>query len=220
VSKAAAFFDLDGTLLTVNTARLWMKREQEAGRITRWQLVQGVVFLLAYKLGVVDMERATETALATIRGFEEDQVRAWSDEWYEVAVVPHAAPGAWPVLASHRAQGQPLVLLTTSSPYAGAAAQRQFDLDHVLSMRYEVVDGRFTGGLVKPICFGEGKVAVAERWAAEHDVDLDASSFYTDSITDRPMLERVGHPFVVNPDPRLQRLALRRGWPVLDWACA
>ena len=98
VGKAAAFFDLDGTLITVNTARLWMKREQDAGRITRWQLLQGVGFLLAYKLGVVDMEGATRKALATIRGFEEEQVRAWTDEWYEVAVVPHAAPGAWPVL--------------------------------------------------------------------------------------------------------------------------
>jgi phosphoserine phosphatase len=75
-------------------------------------------------------------------------------------------------------------------------------------------DGRLTGRVTPPVCYGQGKVVWAERFAAEHDVDLDAGYFYTDSISDLPLLERVGHPVAVNPDPRLRRLADKRGWPI------
>jgi phosphoserine phosphatase len=78
----------------------------------------------------------------------------------------------------------------------------------------EAEDGRLTGRIVPPVCYGPGKVVWAERFAAEHRVDLSASYFYTDSITDLPLLEQVGHPVAVNPDPRLRRLARRQGWPV------
>jgi phosphoserine phosphatase len=71
-----------------------------------------------------------------------------------------------------------------------------------------------TGQVVPPVCYGTGKVVWAERFAEEHGVDLSASYFYTDSITDLPLLERVAHPVAVNPDPRLRRLAQKRGWPV------
>ena len=75
-------------------------------------------------------------------------------------------------------------------------------------------DGRLTGAIEPPACYGTGKVVWARRFAAEHGVDLGASYFYTDSISDLPLLEQVGHPVAVNPDPRLRRLATRRGWPI------
>ena len=76
-------------------------------------------------------------------------------------------------------------------------------------------DGRFTGEAVRPVCYGAGKIYWAERFAQRHGIDLERSYFYTDSITDLPVLERVGEPRVVNPDPRLRRAAVRRGWPVM-----
>ena len=117
----------------------------------------------------------------------------------------------------YRQAGDLLVLLTTSSAYAAEAARRQFALHEVLCTRYEIRDGRFTGAIVDPVCFGVGKVTLAEALAGRLSIDLDRSSFYTDSVTDLPMLERVGHPRAVNPDGRLAREARRRGWPVLDW---
>jgi len=79
-----------------------------------------------------------------------------------------------------------------------------------------VRDGRFTGEAVRPVCYGAGKIYWAERFATAQGVDLGRSYFYTDSITDLPVLERVGEPRIVNPDPRLRRVAARRGWPVLQ----
>jgi phosphoserine phosphatase len=96
-------------------------------------------------------------------------------------------------------------------------AREEFGLDDVLFQGYEVRDGRLTGAPLLPICYGPGKVEVAQAWARRIGVDVAESTFYTDSFTDLPMLERVRHPFAVHPDPRLRRAARARGWPILDW---
>ena len=216
--SVAAFFDLDGTLLTVNSGGLWMKREREHGRLSRWQMTKALGYLLGYHFGTIDMEAAMEKALETVRGLEEDTVRRWTRDWFFERVVPYEAPGAHAVLRQHREQGDRLVLLTSSSPYESQAALEFFDLDDFLASRFEVVDGRMTGRLVSPVCAAEGKVYWAERYAAEHELDLDRCYFYSDSITDQAMLERVGEPRVVHPDPRLRRLARKKNWRVLDWS--
>ena len=109
------------------------------------------------------------------------------------------------------------MLITSASNYESELAYEQFGMDRFLSTRYEVVNGRFTGEPLRPICYGAGKVVLAEQLAATHGIDLDQSYFYTDSLTDLPLLERVGNPRVVNPDPRLRRLSHARGWEILDW---
>jgi HAD superfamily hydrolase (TIGR01490 family) len=213
----AAFFDLDGTLLTVNSADLWIRRERRLGRITRWQLARAGLWLGGYKLGFLDMEAALRAALGTLRGVEEAFIRKETHQWWRDEVRPHIAPGALQVLAAHRARGDLLVLLTSSSRYASEMAQEEFGLDHALFQGYEVKDGRFTGEPQRPLCYGPGKVQVAEAWAKTAGVELAQSAFYSDSSTDLPMLEKVARPFAVGPDPRLRMAARKRGWPVLDW---
>jgi HAD superfamily hydrolase (TIGR01490 family) len=218
--RPAAFFDLDGTLLTVNSGRLWLLRERRAGRLRLRQAIRGVVWLALYRMGTIDIERAMSEALSTVRGLPEETLRGWTHEWFRSEVVPFTAPGAAAVIEAHRDAGHPLVLLTSSSPYASEVAVEHFGLDGYLSSHYEVEDGCFTGHFVRPLCFGAGKVARAEEWARGAGVDLDASWFYTDSATDLPMLERVGNPRPVHPDPRLRGIARAKSWPVLDWRAA
>lgn len=215
--KIAAFFDLDRTLITVNSGRLWVASERREGRITPRQTVTAAVFFLAYRFGLLNMEKAMEQALALYRGKTEDLLRRRTERWFDAEVKAFAAPGAWPVIQRHRDQGHLLVLLTLSSPYASACAVDFFGLDHAISSRYQVEDGRFTGRFVTPLCYGPGKVALSQAFAHEHGVDLARSTFYTDSISDLEMLEAVGDPQVVNPDPRLRRLAKKRRWPISSW---
>ena len=217
MTPRAAFFDLDGTLLTVNSARLWLRRERRAGRVDAWQLARAALRLGAYRVGLLDMAEALRAALATYAGMEEELLRAETQAWWRAEVRPFVAPGAREVLRRHRQAGERLVLLTSSSRYAAEMAREEFGLDDVLFQGYEVRDGRLTGAPLLPICYGPGKVEVAEAWARRNAAALDESSFYTDSSTDLPMLERVARPFAVHPDPRLRRVARARGWPILDW---
>jgi len=216
-SNIAAFFDLDLTLLTVNSGSTWVRSELREGRIGAWMALQGSLFLLAYKVFDLDMERLFNKALTTVRGEDEETVRQRTYTWFEREVVPRVAPGGVRQVAEHRQQGHQLVLLTSSSLYESEAAIRHFGLDGMLCTRYQVVDGKLNGRVVTPLCFGPGKVLYAEQYAAEHGIDLARSYFYSDSFTDLPMLERVGNPRAVHPDPRLKRTARKRGWPILDW---
>jgi HAD superfamily hydrolase (TIGR01490 family) len=214
----AAFFDLDRTLISVNSGSLWIKRERRMGRISLRQVVEGTMMLLAYRLSIVDIEAAMRKALAVYRGEREETLARWTREWYLQTVAPCVTPAARQALAEHRAQGHPLVLLTSSSPYVSVVVAEQLGLDAWISSRYEVRDGLLTGEPVLPLCYGAGKVGYAERWAAEAGVDLGRSYFYTDSYTDLPMLLRVGEPRIVNPDLRLRLYARWRGWPLLVWS--
>ncbi|MBK6849959.1 MAG: HAD family hydrolase [Proteobacteria bacterium] len=215
--RVGAFFDLDGTLLSVNSGALWVRRERRLGRLGLLRYLEAVAYLIAYRLNTIDMELAMRRALGTVKGEAEETVRGWTRDWYHAEVVPHAAPGGLSVIEQHRAAGHVLVLLTMTSPYEAELAAAHFGLDAWLSTIYEVRAGVLTGEAVAPLCYGRGKVERAERFAAEHGVDLARSYFYSDSASDLPMLGRVGHPHAVNPDARLRWHARRRGWPVLDW---
>jgi putative phosphoserine phosphatase/1-acylglycerol-3-phosphate O-acyltransferase len=87
-------------------------------------------------------------------------------------------------------------------------------IEHILYTRLEVENGLFTGRVIEPICFEEGKIYWLQQFIEEQGIDLAKSYFYTDSITDLPLLDLVGHPVATNPDPLLYRTAVKRRWPV------
>src|SRR5512133_3028177 len=100
---AAAFFDLDGTLLTVNSATLWLRRERRLGRINAWQVAHAALMLGSYRIGILDMESALRAALRPIRGVSEEAIRDETRIWWNEDVRPFVAPGAAAVLERHRA---------------------------------------------------------------------------------------------------------------------
>jgi len=217
-TQVAAFFDFDRTLIGVNSGALWIRSERRAGRLGRWQMMLASTYFLRYHLSLIDMKDAMTRAVSTMAGEREEVIAERTREWYHRDVRSHLQPGGLAALDRHRERGHPLVLLTTSSPYLGAVVQQDLELDAVGCSRFEVdSDGRFTGNVVEPICYGEGKIHHALRIAVGLDVDVDASYFYTDSYSDRAMLDKVRHPRVVNPDPRLRRLARQQDWPIFDW---
>jgi HAD superfamily hydrolase (TIGR01490 family) len=218
MGRPAAFFDLDGTLVTINGGRSWIERERRLGRLSRLQLARGAWFLGLYYFGLVNIERALSVALGTVEGEPEEVLRSETATWFAEDVVQHCAQGAWAFLEAHRALGHPLVLVTSSSPYAAALAKDHFHLDDALSTEYVSEGGLMTGSFGHPACYGAGKITHVEEWASRHDVDVSASYFYTDSNTDLPLLERVAHPRPVAPDMRLSWQARRRGWSIMDWS--
>ena len=218
MSRSAAFFDLDGTLIDVNSAMLWARYEQKMGNVTRLQTLRVSWKLVLYKFAVVDANALYAEALRRYEGVLESDLDRRTREWFTREVQPRIRPGALTALEDHRRQGHPLVLLTSVSGYEAAAAMEAWNMDGWLANAFPTDSaGRLTGDVPSPLCYGEGKVDHAEAYAAKHDIDLDSSWFYTDSYTDLPMLERVGNPRIVGPDPRLKLAARRRGWPIMDW---
>ncbi len=213
-----AFFDLDRTVLDVNSASLWVRREVREGYVTLGQALRAGMWIGAYHLGFARMEQAIRDAIASLAGREEAALRARTRAFWEEEVLPAVRPAAREAVARHHAAGELAVLLTSSSVYLSELAAAELGLDGFLCNRFEVRDGRFTGAAVEPLCFGPGKLVHARAFLDERGLSLDRAAFYTDSVSDLPVLEAVGRPVAVTPDPRLAREARRRGWPVEDWS--
>jgi len=214
--QPADLFDMDRTLLRVNSAQKWAQFQRRRGKARRGDLARTSWLLLQYTFGVLDMESLARRAAATQVGISEQEFRDLVQGWVRDEVLQHVSDGARRVVAEAKSRGRPCAILTTSTKYVAEPVAAELGIEHVLASRVEVVEGRFTGRLLS-LCYGAHKIGVAEQWARAQGVDLARSSFYSDSISDLPMLERVGQPYVVNPDPRLRWVARRRGWPVLEW---
>lgn len=213
-----AFFDLDRTIISRNSATLWIRFELADGRITWRQALRAGAWVLRYSLGAVDLDDPIRRTVASMAGHREAEVAERTARFHAQAVRPLYRPGAHAALARHRAAGERLVLLTSSSNYVGEAVAADLGLDACVCNRFEVdAAGRYTGRALEPLCFGPGKVLLAERYAASCGVRLADCAFYSDSHSDLPMLAAVGRPVVVTPDPRLRRHARRAGWPIEDW---
>jgi HAD superfamily hydrolase (TIGR01490 family) len=217
--QAAAFFDLDGTLLSSNVIEtyLWTRlqglssseRFAELGRV------------LARVPGFLRAERHERDAFlrAVYRNYEGARLadlEAVVDELLTSHVLARLAPAAVRRVREHRAAGQPTVLITGAvRPLTRPLAPL---FDHVEAADLAVDDrGVCTGALVSPPLVGDARAAWMRAWAAEQDVDLAASFGYADSYTDLPLLETVGHPVAVGPDIALYRHARRKHWPIVDW---
>jgi len=215
---AIAFFDLDLTLLSVNSAVRWVQAERKAGHITRWQALRAALWLVRYRLGFSSLQDALREAILTLKGRPEREVRARTDAFYDKVVRPAFRPGGLAALEERRRLGDRCVLLTSSSNYIAERVARDLGLDGVICNRFEVdTAGLYTGRSAGLLCFADGKREAAEAFCREAGVPLSQCAFYTDSFTDLPVLLAVREPVVVNPDRRLKKWAARRGWRVVDW---
>jgi HAD superfamily hydrolase (TIGR01490 family) len=173
--------------------------------------------MLKYHLSLIDLDAVAAMMALQMRGRSEQAFAERCRRWVEDDILPLLLPSALRKIERHRQEGHLLAILSSSPTYVTRPIAETLGLDEVLSTQFEVESGTFTGRLVGPACFGKGKVHWAEDLVARKPIDLGSSWFYTDSYSDLPMLERVGHGVVVNPDPRLRRAAKRRGWPVENW---
>jgi HAD superfamily hydrolase (TIGR01490 family) len=220
MSRIGAFFDVDRTLVSCNTGRLFLQDLRRRGEISLFRALRALFWMAKYHLSLIDLQHVATSLAAQMEGWVERDFAERCRGWVEAEVLPLVLPGAHGQIEKHRAEGHVIAILSTSPTYVTAPIAEALGIEEVISTRFEVVGGQFTGKLVGPACVGKGKVYWAEDLGVRREVDLAQSWFYTDSYTDMPMLERVGNQVIVNPDPRLRRTAKRRGWPVQDWSQA
>ncbi|MEW6442338.1 MAG: HAD family hydrolase [bacterium] len=210
----AAFFDLDHTLLARSSGELYVRALKEQGLLGWWDLARILACVALYRVNLLDPVSVMARFGVRYRGVPEREVRSFCETWFRQSIRGNLYAQGVRRIREHAAQGRAVALLTAATPYVAGPVGRFLGISSVLCTRLEVVDGRFTGSFVQPVCHGKGKLYWARRFCDEQGLDLSRSYFYTDSIRDLPTLEAVGYPRPVNPDRSLLREARRRGWPV------
>jgi HAD superfamily hydrolase (TIGR01490 family) len=216
---AAAFFDLDRTLLRRSSALALAGPFRRQGLISRWQLAKAAAWQLLFVLRGAShdaVRRGAEDGLVVLRGFTPEQMRDLVAEAMEPILRPLVYAEPLRLVEQHRARGEPVYVVSATLQEVVEAIAADLGFDGGLGTVCEVVDGAYTGKAVRAL-HAENKAAALRELATSCGFDLAECTAYSDSHTDLPFLEAVGHPVAVNPDRALRKIAASRGWPVLEF---
>jgi len=218
-TRAAAFYDVDGTLVRTNVVHAFGYYAANRGK-----LVDSAVRTAALVAGIpvfwaVDqISRATfnELFYRQYKGLTRDRLTALSEELFDKVLRPAIYPGAEELVERSRRTGARQVLVTGAIDLSIMPLARHLGMDDVIANRLEFVHDTATGRVIRPLLAGGTKAAAVRDYCARDGLDLSACSGYCDSYADYPMLAVVGRPTAVNPDFRLRQLARSHEWPVVD----
>ncbi len=213
----AAFFDLDKTIIAKSSTLAFSKPFQAGGLITRRAVLRSTYAQFVYLVGGADHDQ-----MEKLRGFMSQLCAGWdvatvreivADTLHNI-VDPLVYDEAVSLIEEHRLAGRDIVIVSTSGAEVVGPIGEMLGADRVVATRMEIADGRYTGG-IEHYVYAEEKARSVRSLADSLGYDLAACYAYSDSVTDVPMLEAVGHPHAVNPDKELRRIATANGWPVL-----
>ena len=216
--RAAAFFDLDKTLMAGSSGVFFARAAYETGMISRGRLARDLYENVRFRLRGSTDDRADDVrrrvgemiAGVRVRDLQRLTPRVLS------GVLPRLYPQMLARAYAHQDAGLPVYILTAASQEMADLLARVLAFDGGLGSRSEIVDGRYTGRPAGPFNYREGKVVSMQEVAERDSIDLGASYAYSDSESDLPMLRAVGHAVVVNPDAELRRIALEEGWEMIE----
>jgi HAD superfamily hydrolase (TIGR01490 family) len=218
-SATAAFFDLDKTLISRSSTLAFGPSFYRHGLLSRTDMLRGALAQLLFRASGADhqrMEKIREHASEVCRGWPVDRVREIVARHLEELILPYVYAEARLLLSQHRRAGQDVIIVSTSGQEVVGPIGALLGAVSVIASRMKVADGCYTGEM-EFYAYGEAKAARVRALAEERGYSLPHSYAYSDSVTDLPMLELVGHPRAVNPDRALRRAARERGWPVLSF---
>jgi HAD superfamily hydrolase (TIGR01490 family) len=219
MATAAAFFDLDRTLMSGSSAFYFGKAVYREGLLPFHRLMRDAGHALLFKLFGASDEKSEATRdriLASVAGTEAQTLRALSPHVIE-ELLPRIRPEAQALLEMHEQAGRDVYIISASPVEIVGELARALDITGGIGTESEIVDGVYTGRLAAPFCYGEGKAEHIRKLAADHGYDLTQCYSYSDSASDLPMMQIVGNPIAVNPDRPMMAVAHRRGWPVIEF---
>lgn len=217
-TKAVAFFDLDHTLLDGANGNLVVKYMVRSRRLGAEAIWKAVKFTVLYRLNRLPREEVYRWTFRECGKYPMVELVRMLDEAYEVYIMPRLFREGERFIADHKDKGHLTVIATAAGEYISEKVRVQLGADDKIAAMAPVRDGRLTDELCRPFPYGEGKETLARTYAAARGVGMEACYFYSDSIADLPLLEAVGHPVAVNPQRKLKRIAVEKGWPLLYWS--
>jgi HAD superfamily hydrolase (TIGR01490 family) len=220
LSRPAAFFDLDKTLMAGSSGMQFARVATRQGIIGRRQLASWGVEHLRYRLRGTTDERTGEVlkvARELITGVPEKTIARMEPE-VMAEILPRIFPQMLEEVHAHQDAGRPTFIVSAAGNGIVESLARVLGMEGGIGTRYEVdAEGNFTGRLDGPFVYGPGKVEAMQRFADLHEIDLESSYAYSDSLSDLPMLRAVGNPVAVNPDPPLAEIAKAESWQTMHF---
>jgi HAD superfamily hydrolase (TIGR01490 family) len=217
--SGAAFFDLDKTVIAKSSTLAFGKPFYQGGLVNRRAVLKSTYAQFYYLIAGADadqMDRMRDYLKTLCAGWDVAQVRAIVDETLHDLIDPLVYDEAVSLIEEHKAAGRRVVIVSSSGEEVVAPIGEMVGADEVVATRMVVADGRYTGD-IEFYAYGEHKATAMREVAERHGWDLADCYAYSDSFTDLPMLEVVGHPYAVNPDKALRRVAAEQGWPILEF---
>ncbi|CAM3164451.1 HAD family hydrolase [Nocardioides dubius] len=215
--RTAAFFDLDKTIIAKSSALAFSKPFQAGGLISRRAVLRSAYAQFVYLVGGADhdqMEKLRQFMSQMCAGWDVATVREIVADTLHNIVDPIVYDEAVRLIEEHHAAGRDVIIVSTSGSEVVEPIGAMLGADHVVATRLEIADGKYTGEF-DFYAYAENKAVAIRELAEQRGYDLAHCYAYSDSITDVPMLEAVGHPHAVNPDKELRKVAASSGWPVL-----
>jgi HAD superfamily hydrolase (TIGR01490 family) len=214
---ALSIFDLDNTLITSDSDYLWGKYLVDNRIVDAHEYEEkNRQFFEDYEQGTLDIDSYLKFALNPLTRFPVEQLYSWRRHFIDTIITPLVASGAPGLLEKHRQRGDLLLIISATNRFITQPIADLLGVPHILATEPEIKNGKYTGNYIGTPTFQQGKVTVLQQWLQEHDMDLEGSTFYSDSHNDLPLLELVERPVAVNPDERLYRICKQRKWPIMD----
>jgi HAD superfamily hydrolase (TIGR01490 family) len=215
-----ALFDLDNTLLAGDSDYEWGQFLVDRGVLDREAYeAQNKAYYDQYVAGTLDIHEYLGFALRPLANHTGEELTRWRAEFMRSRISPMIGTPARDLVRGHIEAGDLCAIITATNSFVTRPIALEFGVQHLVATEPETLDGRFTGRVAGTPCFREGKIQRLEEWLAEQGRALSEfarSTFYSDSHNDMPLLERVGLPVAVDPDPQLTAEARRRGWAVIS----
>ncbi|MDP9527292.1 HAD family hydrolase [Pseudomonas protegens] len=215
---ALAIFDLDETLIHGDCATLWSEQMGRLGWVDSESFMRRNHELMdAYSHGKLAMEEFMDFSLEPMTGRTPEEVAHLVEPWVEEVIEPIIFSDACKAIAAHRQAGDRILVISASGTHLVKPIAARLGIDEVLGIELEVQHGVYSGRTVGTLTYREGKITRLLEWLDAEEENLEGATFYSDSRNDLPLLLRVDHPQVVNPDPVLREHAEKAGWLIHHW---
>lgn len=211
-----AFFDVDHTILNVNSGRILAHFAHQNKILSTRNLLTGLAYGSCYKMGIMHPEKIITHMMSWFKGITEDELKEMSSKIFDRYLRGSIRENIREEINFHKGQNAKTVILSAAISYICIPIMENLNFDELICTDLEVEDGIFTGRASGNYCYGDEKSRRAEQYCQINGCHIDQAYFYSDSMADYPFLLNVGHPVCVSPEPRLKRIAQQKGWRILS----
>ena len=209
-------FDLDNTILNGDSDYSMINFLVAKSILDNSALDVNQSFMDDYEKGKLDFDEYTKFALKSFIGMSHIEINELTIEFVKEVIEPMINIYALKIIHDHQDDGCKILIASATNELIVKPIAKRLEVADYLGTKVEFIDNKCTGKYLRPSALGEGKLKLVTEWAKIKGFNLELATFYSDSINDLPLLEKVNNPIAVNPDPKLERISITRGWKILD----